>query len=143
MSTGDWVYIGQSINPIAGLLASVPWAILKLHYPLWVVIVSGPPLAYVQVIVADLLYSALRRLSYVNRLLEKKRSPWVEKLLASNGSFLTVFIATPLVGPWLVILVMRYANIGQRQVAIPILLALTFVALSIGVLCTTLPSFFS
>lgn len=143
MNAGDWFYIGQSANPIAGLLASVPWAMLKLHYPLWIVVVSGPPLAYLQVIVADLLWSYLQRLSYVKNLLEKKRSPMIEKLLVSRGAFLPVFIATPLVGPWLVMLVMRYANVSQRAIAIPILLALTLVSVVLGVLCLTLPKIFS
>lgn len=143
MTAGDWFYIGQSINPIAGLLVSVPWAILKMHYPLWLVVVSGPPLAYLQVIAADLSWTYLRRVTYVRNLLEKKRSPRVEKLLASRGHFIPVMIATPLIGPWLVMLVMRYANVSQREVVAPIMLALILVSVVLGALCLIVPSLFS
>lgn len=142
MTTGDWFYVGQSINPIAGLLVSVPWAMLKMHYPLWLVLVSGPPLAYIQVIVADWSWSYLRRIRYVRNILEKQRSPRVEKLFASGGQFIAVFIATPLVGPWLVMLVMRYANVSQRQVMMPIMLALLFVSATLGILCLVVPRLF-
>lgn len=142
MSAGDWFYVAQSINPVGGLLASVPWAILKLHYPLWVVLLSGPPLAYIQVIVVDLSWSYLRRISYINNLLEKKHSPRVERLFASGGAFLPVLIATPLVGPWVVMLVMRYAKVSQRQVFAPIALALTLVTGVLSILCLSLPDLF-
>ena len=143
MSYGDWIYVGQSINPIAGLLVSIPWAILKLDYPLWLIILTGPLLAYVQVIAADVLWNQLKRLDYVQKLLEKKRSPRVEKLLQSKDAFLPVMLATPLVGGWVVMLVMRYAKVPQWRVATPILLALLILSIVLGVLCKTVPHLFS
>lgn len=143
MTAGDWFYIGQSINPIAGLLVSVPWAVLKMHYPLWLVVVSAPPLAYLQVVGADLLWNYLKRITYVKNLLEKKHSPRVQKLFASGGRFIPVFIATPLVGPWLVMLVMRYANVTQRHVMLPIMLALVVVSFVLGLTCLIVPTAFS
>jgi hypothetical protein len=141
VSAGDWIYIGQSINPIAGLLVSVPWAILKMHYPLWIVLLSAPPLAYVQVVVADLLGSQLQRLRYVQKLLEK-RSPRVDKLLKSGGAFLPVMLATPFVGGWVVMLVMRYAKVPQKRVVAPILLSLVLLTVVLSVLCIAVPNLF-
>lgn len=139
---GDWFYLLQSINPVGGLLISVPWGIFEMRYSAWFIIVTAPLLGYVQVMAADLLWEQLRRLQYVRRLLEENRSPRVERLIASSGAFLPTFIATPILGGWVVMLVMRYAQVPQRRVALPILLSLGTVTAAVVVLCESVPHLF-
>ncbi len=143
MESGDWVYVVQSINPVGGLLVSIPWGILKMGYPPWVVLITAPPLGYVQVIVVDVLWDQLRQLGYVRRFLEEKRSPRIERLLQRSGAFLPTVLATPLVGGWGVMLAMRYAQVPQRRVALPILLSLLLIAAATAVVCLAVPRFFA
>jgi hypothetical protein len=143
VSVGDWTYLGLGVSPIGGLLASIPWGMFEMHYPAWLVIASSPPMAYVQVIVIDALWSSFQRSSYFRRLIEGKRSPRVEKLLASRGSFWATLLATPLVGPWVVMAFMRYAQVPQRKVALPMLLSLLVVSAFFTAMCVYVPSFFA
>jgi hypothetical protein len=143
MSSNDWVFAALAANPVGGLLVAIPFAMLRLHYPIWLSIVAGAPLAYLQVLVIDLTWSVLARAPAWGRFLERRRSPRVERLLASRGGFWITFFATPLIGPWLVMAFMRYAHVNQRRVALPILAALTCTAAIVAVLCTVVPRVFS
>ena len=59
MLGGHLAFILLSINPIGGTLASIPYGLFALKYPAWLTVVAGAPLAYVQVLVVDLLWSTL------------------------------------------------------------------------------------
>jgi len=139
MDSGDLAFVLLAINPIGGLLVAIPLALLRLNYPLWLAVAGGVPLAYVQVVVVDFGWDVLCRWGWWNRLLERQRSPRIERLMASRGAFWPITVVTPLVGPWVVMAFMGYARVPQRHVAAPILLALTVVAIAVGALCLWVP----
>jgi hypothetical protein len=143
MEPGDLAFVTLAANPVGGLLVAIPFALLKLHYPVWLTIVAGVPLAYLQVVAVDLFWSFLARSKWWNSMLERRRSPRVERLLASRGGFWITFVMSPLIGPWVVMAFMRYAQVPQRRVALPIMLALSCVAVVLSVLCTIIPAAFS
>ncbi len=111
-------------NPFGGLLIAVPFGMLRLGFPPWLLVVAGAPLAYLQVAAVDLGWSLLTRLGWWRRLLERRRSERVERLMRSRGGFWVTFVSAPVLGPWLVMAFMRYAQVPQRRVALPILLSL-------------------
>jgi hypothetical protein len=129
-------------NPIGGLLVAIPFAIFQLHYPLWIAALAGVPFAYVQVLVIDLGWDALVRFSWWSRLVERRRSRWVERLVASRGGFWITFFATPFIGPWLVMALMRYARVSQRTVALPIMLSLACTGGILATACALVPRLF-
>ncbi len=134
-----WSVILVAISPIPGLLAAIPMSILARNDPGWVWLIAGPLLAYVQVLVVDFGWSLLLKWKAWGRLLDRMRSPRVEKLMASKGGFWTVFFGTPTIGPWVIMAFMRYAQVPQRKVAAPMLLALFLVScLAVGA-CTWFP----
>jgi hypothetical protein len=128
-------FAALAANPFGGLLIAVPFGLVKLGFPAWVTVLAGAPLAYLQVVVVDLGWSVFDRFPAWRRLLERKRSKRVERLLASRGGFWITFVAAPVIGPWLVMAFMRYANVPQRKVAAPILLSL--IATAVGVVVLT------
>ncbi len=119
-------------NPFGGLLIAVPFALLQLHYPVWLAVTLGTPLAYLQVIAIDASWTLLARIDRWQRFLDRRRSPRVERLVASGGAFWITFCAAPFIGPWLVMSFMRWARISQRKVALPILLSLLATALAVA-----------
>jgi hypothetical protein len=143
MSGGDLAFIALAANPVGGLLVAIPVAVFQLHYPAWIAALAGVPLAYLQVIAVDLAWSFLRQAAWWRNMLERRRSPRVERLLASRGGFWITFVAAPLIGPWLVMAFMRYACVPQRRVALPIVLALLCTAVSLAIACTVIPGVFS
>jgi len=142
LATLDLAFYALAANPVGGLLAAIPFAMLKLHYPAWRAVALGVPLAYVQVLVIDGGWTLLARLPAWNRFLERRRSPRVERLMAARGGFWITFLATPFVGPWLIMAFMRYARIGQQRVALPILAALAVTAAGLAVACLLIPALF-
>ncbi|MHB8418595.1 MAG: hypothetical protein ACYDCL_10995 [Myxococcales bacterium] len=142
MSPGDAAFVTLAANPVGGLLVAIPFAILKLHYPVWLTVVAGVPLAYLQVVAIDLGWTALNRAPWWRRLLARRRSARVEKLLASRGGFWITFFASPVIGPWLVMAFMRYAQVPQRRVALPIVLALAVTAALLAAACALVPALF-
>ena len=80
-----WVVILTAIAPIPGLLAAIPMSILVRNDPGWVWLIAGPLLAYVQVLVVDFGWTLLLKWKAWGRLLERMRSPRVERLMASKG----------------------------------------------------------
>jgi hypothetical protein len=140
MSASDLTFVALAANPLGGLLVAIPFAVLKLHYPWWLAVVIGTPPAYLQVIAVDLGWGVLERHDGWHRFLERRRSPRVEKLLESRGGFWITFLASPFLGPWLVMAFMRYARVPQRRVALPIILALGCTALVVSALCLLMPA---
>lgn len=142
MSLGDLAYALIAMNPVGGLLAAIPWGVFERHYPLPVLLLSGPPLAFVQVLVVDLLWDRLDRLAWFRAMLERRRSPRVTRLAQSRGAFLPVFLCVPVFGPWFVMAVMRYAEVPARRVALPILLSLFTQACVVSAACLLVPRWF-
>jgi hypothetical protein len=143
MSVLDWTYVFLGVEPLGGILASVPFGLLVLQYPVWLVLVTSPLLAYVQVVVVDVAWTGLERMAWWRGFLDRRRSPRVERLLAGRGAFWSTFAAAPLVGPWAVMAFMRYARVPQRRVALPILLSMTAVSLVTTALCLLVPALFA
>jgi hypothetical protein len=143
VDAGDLAFATLAANPIGGLLIAIPFAVLKLHYPGWLAILVGVPLAYLQVVAVDLAWSLLIRAAWWKNMLERRRSPRVERLVASRGGFWITFVLSPLIGPWVVMAFMRYAQVPQRRVALPIMLALACVGIALWTVCAILPSTFS
>ena len=139
MQSGDWAFVVLSINPFGGLLVSIPLGYFHLHYPAWICFAAGVPLAYVQVVVVDGAWSFLDARPWWRRMLEKRRSARIEKLVQGGAAFWPTLVIAPLVGPWLVMAFMRYAQIPQRRVALPILLGLGWGAALIIAVCIFLP----
>ena len=139
MHPGDWAFITLSINPIGGLLVSIPFAVFQLGYPAWLAALAGTPLAYVQVLAVDLGWTFLARIPAWHRFLERRRSPRVERLLSARGGFWLTFATAPLLGPWLVMAFMRYAQVPQRRVAAPILLGIGCGAAGVACVCAWAP----
>jgi hypothetical protein len=126
------MFVLLAANPFGGLLVAIPFALLRLHYPVWMAVALGTPLAYLQVIAIDASWTLLARIDRWQRFLDRRRSPRVERLVASRGGFWITFSATPFIGPWLVMSFMRWARISQRTVALPILLSLFATALAVA-----------
>src|SRR5271154_3676444 len=98
MSSNDFAFALLAANPFGGLVVAIPFAVLKLHYPAWLAIVEGTPLAYLQVLVIDGTWTLIAKAPALRRFLEKRRSKRVERLLASRGGFWVTFFATPFLG---------------------------------------------
>jgi hypothetical protein len=136
------MYVFLAVNPLGGLLAAVPWAVFERGYGWWLILLSGPPLGYLQVVIVDLSWNQLNRLAWWRNLLERRSSPRVERLLQSGGAFVPVFLLTPVLGPWLIMAAMRYARVPQRRVALPVLASLTTLTAALVVACTLVPAWF-
>jgi FtsH-binding integral membrane protein len=143
MDSGDLAFSLLAANPIGGLLVAIPYAMLKLHYPAWLAVAAGTPLSYIQVLVIDQAWSWLVRVPAWRRFLERRRSPRVERLVASGGAFWITFVVTPFIGPWLVMAFMRYAQVRQRHVALPILSALACTAAVVAAVSALAPRAFA
>ncbi len=142
VSSGAVAFVVLAINPIGGLMVAIPFAVLKLHWAAWLAIVTGVPLGYVQVLVVDGGWSLLCRLSWWQGFVERRRSPRIERLTASRGSFWLTVLLAPLVGPWLVMALLRYAQVPQRRVALPILLGLLWNGSALAACSVLLPRAF-
>lgn len=130
-------------NPVGGLLVAIPFAVLKLDYAPWVTVAVGVPLAYIQVVVIDLGWNQLERLGWWRRILEKSRGKWADKLVASRGAFWVTFAATPVLGPWLVMALMRWVGVPQRQIAVALVSSMITAATVIATLSAFVPSVFA
>jgi hypothetical protein len=143
MDSGDLAFGLLAANPFVGLLVAIPFAVLKLHYPMWLATAVGAPLAYLQVVVVDVAWSALARIPGWQRFIERRRNPRVGRVVASRGAFWITFCATPLLAPWLVMAFMRYAQVEQRRVALPILASLACTAAALAWVCVVAPRAFA
>jgi hypothetical protein len=143
MRSTDLAFVLLAANPFGGLLVAIPFAVLKLHYSMWRATGVGAPLAYLQVAAVDAGWSLLARIPGWRRFLDRRRSPRVGRLVASQGAFWITFFATPLLGPWLVMAFMRYAQVEQRRVALPILASLACTAVALAWACVLAPRAFT
>ena len=130
-------------NPVGGLLIAIPFAVLKLDYAPWVTVVTGVPLAYLQVLVIDLGWNQLERFGPFRRVLEKTRGKWADRLVQSRGAFWVTFCATPVLGPWLVMALMRWVGVPQRRIALALVTSMVTAATVVATLCAFVPSVFA
>lgn len=138
-----WItFATLSINPFGGMMLSIPFAVFHMRWPAWLALLLGLPLSYVQVLAVDGLWSQLTRLRWWRGFIERRRSPRVERLVASRGSFWLTALLSPLVGPWLVMSFMRYAHVPLRRVALPLALGLVWNGAAIALACAYLPRLF-
>ena len=140
--TGLIAFALLAVNPIGGLLAAIPFGVLKLDYPPWATVVAGVPLSYLQVVIVDFGWNRLEQLAWWRRLIERSRGKWATRLVESRGSFWITYLATPFLGPWMVMALMRWAGVGQRVVALPIFLSLITSSVIIAGLCVFVPALF-
>lgn len=143
MTLGDWTYVLLAVNPVGGVLAAIPWGYFVQHYSVPVMLVTAPPLAYVQVLVVDGAWSQLNRWPAWQRFVEKHRGPRTQRLLASGGAFWPVYLAAPVIGPAIIMALMRYAGIRQRHIALPLVASLVSVVSVVLVLCHLVPEWFT
>ncbi len=136
MILGHLAYILLAMNPIGGLPVAIPFAVLKLDYPGWLTFLIAVPCSYLQVGAVDAGWDRLNRWARWRALLERIRSPRIERLVESKGAFLPTALMAPMVGPWIVMAFMRYARVPQRQVALPIVTGIASQAVLLIVLCT-------
>lgn len=142
LKPGLLAFVVLSINPFGGLLISIPLAVLGLHYPVWFVLGLGIPLAYVQVIAVDAGWSLLTTIPWWSGLVTRLRSGRVERLAAARGAFWVTMILSPIIGPWLAMAVLRYAQVPHRRVALPLFLGLCWNATAIALACLFVPRLF-
>ena len=74
-----------------------------------------------------------------HRFLERRRSARLERLCASRGAFWLTTALSPLIGPWLVMAFMRYAQVPLRRVALPLFLGLAWNGTAIALACAVAP----
>ncbi len=135
-----WVgFVLLAVNPFGGLVFAIPYAQAVLHIPAWLGALIGWPLAYVQVLFVDLLWKWLSRSERWRRLVERKRTPRLERMASSPYMFWLIVVFGSFVGPWLVMAVMRYANVPHRRVAVPLALSLGWNAAAIALIATYAP----
>jgi hypothetical protein len=126
-------------NPFGGLAVAIPYATFALHRPAGLAWLVGQPLAYLQVLVIDLGWTQLRRLRRWVAFLERRRSPRLERLVASRGAFWLTALVSPFAGPWLCMALFRYANVPHRKVAAPLLLGIAWTSSLIALACAYAP----
>ncbi len=132
-------FVALAINPFGGLLFAIPYAQTVLHRSPWLAALVGWPLAYVQVVVVDLLFETLRRIPWWQRLVERKRTPRLERMVTSRYMFWMIVMFGAFLGPWLVMAVMRYAGVPHRRVAVPMALSLGWNAAAIALVSVYAP----
>jgi len=132
-------FVVLAINPFGGLLLAIPYAKAVIGMSPWWAATFGLPLAYTQVVFVDGLWEVLQRVEWWRRLVERKRTPRLERMASSRYMFWLILVLAPIVGPWLVMAVMRYANVPHRRVALPMALSLGWNATAIALLCVYVP----
>ena len=130
-------------NPIGGLLVAIPFAVLKLDCAPWLTVAAGVPLAYLQVFVVDLSWSRLERFGWWTRMIQKSRGRWADRLVQSRGAFWITFAATPVLGPWLVMALMRWVGVPQRRIALALVCSMVTLATVVATLCAFVPAVFA
>jgi hypothetical protein len=132
-------FVVLAINPFGGALFAIPYAQGVLHISPFLGAFLGWPLSYVQVLFVDLLWNGLWRSDTWRRLVERRRTPRLERMASSPRSFWLILLFGPFAGPWLVMAVMRYANVPQRRIALPLALGLLWNALAIALVASIAP----
>lgn len=132
-------FVALAINPFGGLLIAIPYAKGVLGVSPWLAALVGWPLAYVQVVFVDLLWKTLRRIPWWERLIERKRTPRLERMASSPYMFWMILAFATFLGPWLVMAIMRYANVPHRKIAVPMALSIGWNAAGIALLSVYAP----
>ena len=132
MLAGYAGFVLLAVNPFGGLLFAIPYAQTVLHCSPWIAALIGWPLAYVQVAAVDLAWSSLTRWGWWERLIARRRTPRLERMAASTHMFWLVLLFGTILGPWLVMAVMRYAKVPQRRIAVPMALSIGWNAAAIA-----------
>jgi len=132
-------FVVLALNPFGGLLFAIPYAKGALDVSPWLAALVGWPLAYVQVLVVDIFWNGLGRIGWWQRLIERKRTPRLERMAASpHMSWLVLFFGC-FIGPWLVMAVMRWARVPHLRIALPMALSLGWNAAAIAFLTAHAP----
>lgn len=139
LEPSDFAFYLLAMNPFGGLLLALPLALLKLDYSVWRALGLGLPLAFVQVLVVALGWSRLVAWPRWQRFVEARRSPRLERLVATRGAFWATVIFSPLLGPWLVTAFFQYANVPLRRAALPLFLGLCWNGGAIAAVCVLAP----
>ena len=132
-------FLALAVNPFGGLLFAIPYAQTVLHASPWVAAIVGWPFAYVQVLAVNVLWRSLEHWAWWKRLIERRRTPRLEQMASSPYMFWLILLFGAFLGPWLVMAVMRYANVSHRRVALPMALSLGWNAMGIAFLCIYAP----
>ena len=141
--SGAIAFLLLAANPIGGLTVAIPFALLKLDFSPWVTVAVGVPVAYLQVLVVDTFWTTLERLGWWRRLIDRSRGKWANRLVESRGAFWITFIATPILGPWLVMALMRWAGVTQRKIAPAMVSSMLVASSTIAALCVFVPAVFA
>jgi len=132
-------FVVLAVNPFGGLLFAIPYAKGVLHVSAYLAALAGWPLAYVQVVAVDGLWEFLSRRGWWQRLIERRRTPRLERLAASPTMFWTILLFGSFLGPWLVMAVMRWAKVPHRRIVVPLALNIGWNALAIALAATYAP----
>ena len=130
-------------SPIPGLLAAIPLGVLVLGYPPWAVALACVPLSYAQVAVVDRAWDGLERWAVVRRALVRARTPRTRAWLDGGATFWPTVLVTGLLGPWVVMALVRAAGGRQARVAAPVVVAIALVSFSVSAACAVAPEWFS
>jgi len=120
-----WVgFVVLAINPFGGLIFAIPYANAVMDLSPWFAAVIGWPLAYTQVVVVDVFWVGLDRWEWFHGLVERKRTPRLERMASSRYMFWLIAAFGGIIGPWLVMAVMRWARVPHRRIAVPLSISL-------------------
>ncbi len=134
-------FVVLAINPFGGLLFAIPYAKTMLGMSPFLAALIGWPLAYVQVLFVDVLWKTLSRIGWWERFIHKRRTPRLQRMVSSPYMFWMILVFAPFFGPWLVMAVMRYANVPHRRIALPMALSLGWNAFAIALITLYAPRF--
>jgi hypothetical protein len=134
------LFVIACVNPFGGMFVAMPLALFKLEWPAWFACVLGIPLGYVQVIVVDLLWERLQAWPWWMQVIEKRRSPKLNELLAREDAKLWLAIFGVWAGPWLVAAITRYSGHAVKRVALPLLFGISYVTVGTALVCLYAPN---
>lgn len=132
-------FVVLSINPFGGLMFAIPYAKAVMGLSPWIAALIGWPLAYTQVLVVDIFWVGLNKWGWFHRLVERKRTPRLERIASSKYMFWIIAAFGCFIGPWLVMAVMRWARVPHRRIAVPLLISLAWNAAGIAFLTVYAP----
>ena len=132
-----------ALSPVGGMVVAIPLGVLAFGFPPLVAAGLGVAAAWAQAALVDVAWSGLEHYGWWRRLLERQRRSSVVRCLTAPRAFWPTVLLTPLVGPWAVMGLMRYAGVTGRQVTPPILLGLALLAGGLCGACEWAPALFS